>query len=451
MKNSSSPISLFSQSVESGHRPATFAASFAMHIAAIAFLSFGILYRPEITDDTFRTRYVVRRLELSMDNPPPSRPSGASMPYPGPHSRLQKGAGGKAVSRHIDGLAEGPQTLVQPKATLHLALKEQVPVPRVLVWTPERTPAATIVPPKPHERAASDVRPTFDAPNEELNLSDVGIASTPMNLQKVPVLPGTTSPLTVHAPDAVQLAPETTARSSRQSTPAAVMSLSDLRMTQGAVTLPPVNETSHSNSTGTTNSGIGANAAAGQQQSAEAFRKTVAGIDASDLKPTKPDATTGNERVAQIALPKDGQFGAVIVGSALSEKYPETAELWAGRMAYTVYLHVGLSKSWILQYSIPRSEDAEAGGYVNHIDAPWPYNIVRPNIPPDSIDADALMVHGYVNEAGHFEQLSIAFPPQFAQAQFVLAALQQWQFRPAMQNGQAARVEVLLVIPEILQ
>jgi hypothetical protein len=30
----------------------------------------------------------------------------------------------------------------------------------------------------------------------------------------------------------------------------------------------------------------------------------------------------------------------------------------------------------------------------------------------------------------------------------VLSSLQKWQFRPAMQNGQIARVEVLLIIPE---
>jgi len=73
---------------------------------------------------------------------------------------------------------------------------------------------------------------------------------------------------------------------------------------------------------------------------------------------------------------------------------------------------------------------------------------VRPNIPPGAVDADALMIHGFVNQAGRFEALSVLFPPQFAQAQFVLDALTQWQFRPAAQNGQNVLVEVLLIIPE---
>jgi len=41
-------------------------------------------------------------------------------------------------------------------------------------------------------------------------------------------------------------------------------------------------------------------------------------------------------------------------------------------------------------------------------------------------------------------------PPAFPQAQFVLAALARWQFRPALQDGQSTRVEVLIIIPEQL-
>ena len=38
--------------------------------------------------------------------------------------------------------------------------------------------------------------------------------------------------------------------------------------------------------------------------------------------------------------------------------------------------------------------------------------------------------------------------PQELLAQ-VLTALQQWEFRPARQNGRFARVEVLLIIPDV--
>jgi hypothetical protein len=74
--------------------------------------------------------------------------------------------------------------------------------------------------------------------------------------------------------------------------------------------------------------------------------------------------------------------------------------------------------------------------------------MIRPNLTPADYNADAIMVHGFVNVSGHFEKLAIVFPPQFAQAKFVLNALQEWQFRPALQSGSLTTVEVLLIIPE---
>lgn len=152
--------------------------------------------------------------------------------------------------------------------------------------------------------------------------------------------------------------------------------------------------------------------------------------------------------VVRIKLPPDGQFGIVVVGSSLAEKYPETVGLWGGRMAYTVYLHVGIAKNWILQYSLPRAADASMAGNITKPDAPWPYDIVRPTLAAGDADADVIMVHGFVNVSGRFEQLAVVFPAEFAQAKFVLSALQQWRFRPAVEKGQIATVEVLLIIPE---
>jgi hypothetical protein len=120
--------------------------------------------------------------------------------------------------------------------------------------------------------------------------------------------------------------------------------------------------------------------------------------------------------------------------------------MWGGRLIYTVYLHVGLKKNWILQYSVPRSAGGSSAGNGIQPAAPWPYDIVRSSASPDP-DADAILIHGFVTATGHFDQLTVAFPPGLAEANFLLHALQQWQFRPAMQNGQPIPVEVLLIIP----
>jgi hypothetical protein len=157
------------------------------------------------------------------------------------------------------------------------------------------------------------------------------------------------------------------------------------------------------------------------------------------------DVASGDQpTVTRIVMPKDGKFGVVVVGSSMAEQYPETVGLWGSRMAYTVYLHVGLSKSWILQYSLPRAAD---NGTTARIDAPWPYVMERPGLAPGDLNGDAIMVHGFVNTSGRFEKLAIVFPVGFSQSKFVLGALEQWQFRAAAQNGLLTAVEVLLIIP----
>jgi hypothetical protein len=146
-------------------------------------------------------------------------------------------------------------------------------------------------------------------------------------------------------------------------------------------------------------------------------------------------------------MPKDGQFGVVVVGSSMAEEYPETVGLWGSRMAYTVYLHVGLAKSWILQYSLPQAASTAENGTVVQLQAPWPFVMERPELAPGDLNGDAIMVHGLVNESGRFEKLTIVFPAGFPQGKFVLGALERWQFRPAVQNGLLTAVEVLLIIP----
>jgi hypothetical protein len=237
-----------------------------------------------------------------------------------------------------------------------------------------------------------------------------------------------------------------------------------MQMAKGAVVLPPVNESAASDSQGPLapgeaqnsppgnsshdgNGGAVDHAGNGMNAPGNAIAQNGEGSNASRLQGSGDNV--GNQVTAtKITLPKDGQFGSVVVGASLQDQFPQMTRVWTGRLAYTVYLHVGLARSWILQYSLPFAEEASTGGTVVHLDAPWPYNIVRPNLGPDQAEAEAIMVHGYVNRSGRFEGLKIVFPPQCPQTQFVLASLQQWQFRPAARDGQLARVEVLLIIPE---
>jgi hypothetical protein len=534
----SSTISLFSEQPELNQRPYSFVFSILAHGVAFGLIFLGIISAPKVKVQVAVQRYEVRHLDLhTLESEMQRARSDFRKEIKAPRAPSKAPAPAKAQAsppaaspdaprpalRMVVQAPRGAQTLVQPDIPKPLALNVEIPVPTVVIWAGKKAVVKTIVPPLPEKPVVAEVKPSTQLPNEEQNLAEIAIPAVTLPVvQPQPILPSTTTPLVVTGPKPTPPAPITTAQGSSLPTPAAVMSLSEHRMANGAVTLPPVNSSVATPSPGelapaeaknTTPAGHGsqtdkpvekpadkavgksadkavgksadkavgkptdkpadhavgnANEKAADKPADKAVGKAAAKPDsakAADLPDPAKSAQGANAGSAQkttaqtgygivnsplsahITRPKEGQFGSVVVGSTLTEKYPETAELWSGRLSYTVYLPVGLAKSWILQYSLSRA-DSPAGA-TTRVEAPWPYNIVRPNIAPGTIDADALMIHGFVNQAGRFEALSIAFPPEFAQAQFVLNALNQWEFRPATQNGQNIKVEVLLIIPEV--
>ena len=518
----SSTISLFSEQPELNQRPYSFVFSILAHCVAFGLIFLGIISAPKVKVQVAVQRYEVRHLDLhtldaemqrarsdfSKEIKTPRAPSKAPAPAKAQASPPAASPDApRPALRMVVQAPRGAQTLVQPDIPKPLALNVEIPVPTVVIWAGKKIVVKTIVPPLPEKPVVAEVKPSTQLPNEEQNLAEIAIPAVTLPVvQPQPILPSTTTPLVVTGPKPTPPAPITTAQGSSLPTPAAVMSLSEHRMANGAVTLPPVNSSVATPSPGeiapaqaknTTPAGHGSqsdkpvekpanksvgksagNAAgkpadkavgkAADKSTDKAVGKAAAKPDsakASDSPNSAKSAQGSNAGSAQktsaqtgygivntptgahITRPKEGQFGSVVIGSSLTEKYPETAELWSGRLSYTVYLPVGLAKSWILQYSLSRADSA--AGATTRAEAPWPYNIVRPNIAPGTIDADALMIHGFVNQAGRFEALSIAFPPDFAQAQFVLNALNQWEFRPATQNGQNVKVEVLLIIPDV--
>ena len=406
----------------------------------------------------------MRHLDLHTSKEQQRQSTGKGFAYPGAHATVQKPVPGKkpaaqqAVLRQTADAEKGPQTLVQPDIPDAVKAVIEMPVPTVVIWSPKNKVVKQVVAPLPEKATAADVMPSVKAPNQEIDLGDLSISSTEKPTETLPVFPTTTSPLVVHGPNVVQLPPVTASQTAALPTPTAVMSLSDLRMPDGTATLPPVNQTTVQSASGILAPG---QASAGNKSNRDGGLGTAPATGNSgegsgvpgDQSGTKPGEGAGSGTddgftTERFTLPKTGQFGAIVVGASLEEKFPELSGIWNDRVAYTVYLHVGLQKSWILQYSLPRTAEAAQSGNITRLEAPWPYNIVRPNIPPGTFSSDAILVHGFVNQAGRFESLALAFPPGFLQARFVLDALAQWQFRPAVQNGQTERVEVLLIIPE---
>jgi len=480
-------ISLFNQRSDHGPRPTTIAASALLHVVALALILFGIAYKPpyaRVSTDHYR----VRELDLDMPDEqarfyPPKLPKPAATP--GAHAPASEGKPSLSVPalRDVAQAPPGPQTILQPDVPKPITLPMPIPVPQVAIWAPSKVVVKKVTPPPPQKPPSSDVQPSVERPNEELTLADVNVAST-IHPTSHPILnASTTSPVRVQTQQPVQAPPTMSTKSLTRQTPATILSLSNLRMKEGTATLPPVNEAvvvrgpgvlaaqGKEASPGNPNTSVkpgqggsspGPGGSPNKQGSGPgqglAFKISGPGVSPSnsnrEIAQTEPgdrpdSVDDGQLSTTNLKEPPDGKFGSVIIGNSIQDRYPETSGVWNGRMAYTVYLHVGLSRNWVLQYSLPKSDAPQPGA--STLEAPWPYNIVRPNLDPGSIDADALMIHGFVNQSGRFETLSIVFPQAFPQAQFVLAALEKWQFRPATQQGQSAKVEVLLIIPEQLE
>jgi hypothetical protein len=463
---------LFASLDAHGQRPTSLVGSMVVHVVAAAVLLFGFAYKPPSVRIE-QAHYTLRQLDLLM--PPENRKqSPPRIPYPKSHSASSAAEGRteQSQTRPEKLVPPGPQTLIQADLLNPITLPQPIPVPQVVIWTPSKTVVKKITPPLPQKPTSADVIPVLDRPNQELTLADVNLASSKLPSVKMPVAPSTTSPVTIHTPSKIQQPPATASQLTAMPTPASVLSLSDLKMI-GSAALPPVNESPASTAKGalapgkaqnpSDQGGKGSLAAkpglGGSGQSAAGAANQSApgsGSGKPETSSSLSDADTGSDgngraTTTAVAMPKGGQFGSVIVNDDLEQQFPELEGAWTGRIAYTAYLHVGLPKPWIMQFSLPRNTPPAAPGTNSRLEAPWPFEIVRPNLPPGSVDADSVMIRGYVDEDGRFQNLSVVFPQPFSNAQFVIAALQKWQFRPAQHNGLAAKVEVLLIIPEDLQ
>ncbi len=479
---SSRITTLFTEPEPLPRSPSSYAVSIVVHCIVIIWLYFGLRHPPRINDRSLIRRFTVRLLKQdSVQEPVPKRYPG-SAPTPSAHRAegQDASAGGPtapqpSVTPPLEELRSHAQTLIQPEVPPDLALLQPVPVPTVIRWAPVEVPQKVIVLPLPKVLSSADIKASLTPPNREQTPADVKISSTKFATQAPLLPPSTTSPIVVRRAEAVKQVPESTSQSLAEPTPAQVISLSDLRLKEGSATIPAANAAPRSTTpaplvpgqtTATTTGGSGNptskqnGSGTGQSSGTQGDKSTPGngpvaqnGADTG----TNQGGAAGNTglgsdpAIAHIAVPKDGQFGVVVVGSSLAEQYPEIVSIWGSRLVYTVYLHVGLGKSWILQYSIPRTADAAAAGNAVKPEAPWPYDIFRPTLAPADFNSDAIMIHGFVNLTGRFEQLAVVFPSPFAQSKFVLGALQQWKFRPARQNGQIAAVEVLLIIPEVTE
>jgi hypothetical protein len=485
-------MSLFAQPSVTSRGTGSLIVSVLAHGAVAGMLYFGVTHFVRIDDRRLLERYSVRRLDLPGIDPAELEAPLSSITtndfYPDAESRASLGVPpelNKAMRSFIDS-ATGQQALIQSKFySQHLTFAEQFRLPSLVVWDNEFYPdtksrSSRGVPPElteamrsfiesatgPQTLTQSEFRSHHLTFVEQFRLPNLAVRDNefypdaesrssrgvPPELSKAmrSFIESAIGPQTLtqsefysqhltfaeqfHRPNQVVWAPE----------------LSSMRMQDWAVRLAPVNEVAPAVTLRPAGRPLQTSAFA-----APANNRSGLGGKAAPRTDTAQtdDETMDDSRLTteHLVLPKSGRFGVVVVGNTVGEDYPESIEFWGNRVAYSAYLHVGLSKNWILQYSVLRSAEAADAGAVTRLEAPWPYDIFRPNLTSVDLSTGALMIHGILTSAGHFESLATAFPSRFRNAGFVLHALRQWQFRPARRNGQAIAVEVLLIIPVELE
>ncbi len=436
---SSSTITLFAETYESRRDPFSLALSVIAHGVVSGLIGYVLIHSPQVQTVGLNDRYSVRLLEMRTAKPVPV-PSDKSILDPSSIYPARPFSGAAMRNVQLRMAVQGAQpsqvlrVLTQTDVPSKLLLPLDVAIPLVVLVSPVNLPAQKIAP-QLKEPTHSDVQPVLVLPNREPAVAEIAVSSMPLsNKSLISVTPSTTSPLRSRGSEDETDIPQTSVLSSGPGAPATVIALSDVRMNEGIIVVPRAIQTPSSPPPG--------DAVLGHAQEAHSSSGTELGVAGLG------DGTGQAIGIRRVQLPRDGKFGMVAVGNSLEEQYPETAGTWTGRIAYTVYLHVGLAKSWILQYALPPSELASGTGSGARLEAPWPTDILVPNLPPGFTNSDALIAHGFLNKEGRFEKLAVAFPPQFAQARFVLDLLQRWVFRPAKQNGQITDIEVLLIIPE---
>ncbi len=156
---------------------------------------------------------------------------------------------------------------------------------------------------------------------------------------------------------------------------------------------------------------------------------------------------------------EDGQFDLMVTQTALSDVFADAKGLLRGARIETVYIQVGATKEWILQYcesAPPEAADAKGqqkGVFVLdespvEVAAPFPAITVRPPSPVMP-KASYVVVHGFIDLKGEFQDLEVVGSRFASLLPMLKPSLNKWRFRPASRNGKPVQVEVLLLIPPV--
>ncbi|MBZ5604351.1 MAG: hypothetical protein LAO79_18775 [Acidobacteriia bacterium] len=421
---------------------AAFAGSCAAHGAVVvAAVAYSILQGAFVDVPAFPKYAVIQPIELHL-------PASQKLIAPAPPARAvaQKARSTVRIAA-IPVPRQSKVVLLQP---LDLPARVVPVLPPMIFWGADHLLPSqrTLVvpeqlPPMP-ELPRLSAQPSLDLPNHELNVADLKIAGPPAEHPTLPRAAATTAPIRNDqgAIRPLQSAPAGEPGGDRIN----LLSLGTAQAPmRGRLLIPPGNQ------------GVQLDSVQIEPQAGVVIAKGSEGTDRATVADSGKGAGTTNAAPAvaevlpaRISRPRDGNFEIVVVQSGVSETVPNSAELLSGRPVYTVYVKVDPAREWIMQYCLPKDSDQSVRvsgavvslGSASPIRPPYPYLIVGPVLSPGP-----MTIHGFISTAGKLERLKAVGDITSSDRDALLAALAEWEFRPAERDGVAIAVEILLVIP----
>ena len=164
---------------------------------------------------------------------------------------------------------------------------------------------------------------------------------------------------------------------------------------------------------------------------------------------TTPPAISGPLVPIRIEHPENRTFDVVVVQSSATID-ASGAGLLSGSPIYTVYVPVRPTRSWVMQYCIPKESAIQRRqGIAIQLSNPAPVKAPYPRLTviPPILGNDRITLHGFLTETGSFRDLRVVVGEKLAGELMVLSLLNQWTFRPATRDGRPVEVEIVMVIP----
>ena len=175
----------------------------------------------------------------------------------------------------------------------------------------------------------------------------------------------------------------------------------------------------------------------------------IAPATTASNSPARTEAAPG---VIRIQHPANGNFDVVLMQSSVREDRPDTGFRLTGNPVYSVYLHVGDQREWVLEYCAPAAASASNNPYEITVDSggaitpPYPVSTAIPGGFAALQNLKQTVLRGLLSASGTLRITGIPETGSPLVSQLV-ALVNQWLFRPAQRDKKPIDIEVLLVIP----